>query len=191
MIDVRIMAHPSRRDNVERVLKKLALPADVVVYDDREHGGDAMYTARKAWTAPLPNGCTHRIVMQDDVEPCVGFLEIAETVAKKHTAEVVSFFHMIPCRTSSRYVRLPELSACAIMLPAKYVLPCWDRIANLPEEAQEHDDGCIFMWATENGVPIVHTIPALVQHIGDNSLVGHTGQRMAPDYTDNPTLEGW
>ena len=44
-IDIKIMAHPSRRDNVLKVLKQLNMDESIVVYDDRENGGDALYTA--------------------------------------------------------------------------------------------------------------------------------------------------
>ena len=65
--DLRIMAHSSRRDMVMRLLKQLDMGEEIVVWDDREDGGDAIYTAEKAWRSPLSPGITHRVVIQDDV----------------------------------------------------------------------------------------------------------------------------
>lgn len=199
MIDVRIMAHPSRRENVERILAALSLPDSVVTWDDRETVGDAMYTARRTWMQPIPEGCTHRLVLQDDVETCDRFLELAEQVAAKHPAQVVSFFHCEPYPQSARYVRTRRVWGCAVMIPAALVPQCWEYIEHIPERSwchhpeliMPHDTDCITAWASGKGVPIINTVPALVQHIGDVSLVGITEKRIAPDYTKTPPTTGW
>lgn len=199
MIDVRIMAHPSRREHVEHILAVLSLPEDAVAWDDRETTGDAMYTSLKAWTQPLPDGCTHRLVLQDDVEPCDNFLEIAEQVAANFPAQIVSFFHCERYPDGTRYKRTSFLWGCAVMLPATLVKNCWDFIERIPEQPwyrnagdiMHHDDNCILAWAVFNEVPIINTVPALVQHVGDMSLVGTAEKRTAPDYTKTPPTTGW
>lgn len=199
MIDIRIMAHPSRRKNVEQILTTLSMSEDIVVWDNRENGGDAMYAASKAWTQPLPNNCTHRLVLQDDVVVCDNFLEIAEQVAEKHTMQIVSFFHCEQYPNTVRYKHTNFLWGCAVMIPANLVPQCWEYINQIPsfhwykhvKDIIKHDDDCIVAWAVENNIPMVNTVPSLVQHIGDDSLVGCKEKRIAQDFVKSPPLTGW
>ena len=199
MVDIRIMAHPSRHKNVERILSTLSLPLDVVSWDDRKCGGDAMYTAKKAWTSPIPNGCTHRLVLQDDIEVGDNFLEIIEMVAKKHPSQIVSLFHCEQYSNELQYVYTNMLWGCAIMMPLELTTQCWNYIEHIQERpwfknAQDiilYDDNCIVAWAVESQIPIVNTIPSLVQHIGDNSLVGCKEKRIAKDFIKSPPIIGW
>lgn len=199
MIDVRIMAHPSRQKNVERILSALSLPEDIVSWDDREHGGDAMYVARKAWTQPIPEGCTHRLVLQDDVDVCDNFLSIAEKVAQNNTNQIVSFFHCEKYPDDVRYIRTRMLWGCAVMMPVNHVILCWDYIEHIPEQPWyryagdilRHDDNCIVAYAVENQIPMINTVPSLVQHIGDDSLVGIKEKRISQDFVKSPPVVGW
>lgn len=199
MIDIKIMAHPSRRKNVEKILIALSLPEKTVSWDDRKYGGDAMYTARKAWTQPIPDWCTHRLVLQDDIEVCDNFLEIAEKVADKYTNQIVSFFHCERYSENVRYVHTRMLWGCAVMIPANLVSSCWDYIEHIPEQpwyrnAQDilrHDDNCIVAWAVENQIPMINTVPSLVQHHGDDSLIGCKEKRIAQDFVKSPPITGW
>ena len=200
MIDIRIMAHPSRRENVMKTLSALNLTEEVVTWDDREQGGDAMYTAKKAWNTPMPEGCTHRLVLQDDIELCDNFLEIVNQVAEKHPSEVVSLFHCEEYPKHMKYVRTGRLWGCAVMIPAILVPACWEYIETIPElpmfkkvadKIMPHDNDCIMIWATNNNIPIINTVPSLVQHIGDDSLVGAQEKRVATDFIKSPSVIGW
>lgn len=198
-VDICIMAHPSRADNVERLREALCLPNASIFWDDREVGGDAMYTARKAWQSPLPEGCTHRLVFQDDAEVCDGFLDILETVARKHPNEVVTFFHEGTIDTTERYYPHVFTVGCAIMIPAKMLDDLWWFVDNRMEvyckpqleEILKRDTSCIRVWMRNRFVKCYTTVPSLVQHIGDNSLVGINRKRVSDDFTMNPPLEGW
>lgn len=192
------MAHPSRIDNVNQTLSKLSLQEDIVSWDDRENGGDAIYTAHKAWTSPIPSNATHRLVLQDDIEICNDFITIAEMVADKHNNQVVSFFHCEEYPENSRYNKTQKIWGCAVMLPIHMVKPCWDFIEYMktrPEIYNEcylkHDTVAMRMWAEKHEISVINTSPSLVQHIGDISLVGNEKRRIAPDYCENPPLFGW
>lgn len=195
MIDIRIMAHPSRKENVNYILNRLSLSEDSVVWDDRPGGGDATYTARKAWCHPLPEGCTHRLVLQDDIEICENFLNIVEQVAAKHTDKLVSFFHTEGVMIE-RYNRTPKVWGQALMFPVHLIRPCWNFIDNTvlkwyKYDVWRHDTLCIRLWAEHHGIHVINTSPSLVQHIGDISLVGIDKERIATDYTKEPPLNGW
>jgi hypothetical protein len=200
MVDIRIMAHPSRRENVIKILSKLSLQEDVVIWDDRENGGDAMYTAKKAWTSPVPNGCTHRLVLQDDIEICDNFIDIVEQISKKNTSQIVSLFHCEKYEDNIRYISTRRLWGCAIIMPVSFIPLCWEYIEHIPEKPwcgdnaetiMRHDNDCIALWSIDNSIPVINTIPSLVQHIGDNSLVGIKEIRIAQDFIKSPPLTGW
>lgn len=200
MVDIRIMAHPSRRENVMRILSKLSLQEDIIIWDDRENGGDAMYTAKKAWTSPVPNGCTHRLVLQDDIEICDNFIDIVEQISKKNTSQIVSLFHCEKYENDVRYISTRRLWGCAIMMPISFIPLCWEYIEHIPEKPwcgdnaetiMRHDNDCIALWSIDNSIPVINTIPSLVQHIGDDSLVGIKEKRIAQDFIESPPLTGW
>ena len=199
MIDIRIMAHPSRRENVMKMLQALNLSEDVVAWDDRPGKNDAMYTARKAWTAPIIDGYTHRLVLQDDGELCDNFLEIAEQVAAKHPREIVSFMHEGEIPGDGRYRSHVFSVGVALMIPVLLLDDLWWFVDNrlpvvaLPNlhEIIKHDTTCIRYWLRYRHIPCITTVPSLVQHIGDESLVGIDRKRIAPDYTKTPPLCGW
>lgn len=198
-VDICIMAHPSRVENVRKICDVLDLTDDAIFWDDREVGGDAMYTARKAWQSPIPENCTHRLVLQDDVEMCNDFLSILPSVAAKHPLSVVTFMHEGVIETDSRYHPHVFSVGCAIMIPVKMLDDLWWFVDNRMEvyckprlEAiLKRDTSCIRVWMRERHVDCYTTVPSLVQHIGDDSLVGIDRRRVAPDFTMNPPLTGW
>ena len=200
MIDVRIMAHPSRADNVKVMLQDLKLSDEIVVWDDRINGGDAMYTARKAWLYPITDGCTHRIVLQDDAELCDGFLTIVEKVAEKYDDSIVSFFHMETYVGNNRYEQCNLGGGIALMMPVKMIYQFFDYVdkgiymhctRDLAERILKADTISIRSWMKHEHIPCVTTVPSLVQHLGNVSLVGIDRKRVALDYTKNPPTTGW
>lgn len=184
-----------------KILDVLSLSEENVVWDDREKGGDAMYTAKKAWNLPIPDECTHRLVLQDDIEICDNFIEIIEKISKNHFNEIISFFHCEEYNNKSRYIHAKRLWGCAIMMPKHLVPKCWTYIENILEEPwikrdglefiALHDNDCIMLWAIKEQIPVINTIPSLVQHIGDNSLVGFTEIRISKDFIKIPPIIGW
>jgi hypothetical protein len=76
--DIHIYGVHERDDMINSTAEKLGLGCKNIHYDDREERGLMMYTAKKAWLAPIPEGITHRIALADDVEVCDNFKEICE-----------------------------------------------------------------------------------------------------------------
>lgn len=201
-VDIRITAHPSRMENVSKMLYALQMDESIVVWDDRETGGDGMYTARKAWTAPLPEGCTHRLVMPDDLTLCNHFVQIVNAVAASNPRAVVSISHgSAHPAVWRRYAPSPRIWGWGIMIPADMVGACWRFIERFPDdfhgevkrqpEITKHDTAMVWWWAAYHRIPIVDTVPSLTQHIGDKSLIGITERRVSPDFTMEPPLDGW
>lgn len=197
MIDIKIMAHPKRKENVQKMLKSLDMNESIVCWDDRPNGGDAMYTARKAWLSPLSNECTHRLVLQDDVELCDDFIKHATAIADRHKTHAVSFIHFMnpknyPNHRNTPYYKLTNMPGCAIMLPRDIIKPCMDWCEKSDDEIlKPHDDLMISKWCRENNVLMVGTMPCIVQHIGMDTLLKATydWDRICENYSSNPIVD--
>ena len=194
-IDIRIMAHPSRRENVLKVLEQLNMDESIVVYDDREYGGDALYTARKTWLSPVPLGTTHRLVLQDDVLLCDNFLSIICDIVNTLPDKVLSLFNLIPYDLIKDreccYKKYETLAGQAIIMPVIYIKECWQWIdANCGE--CKHDDIMISKYCKHHGIGLFTTIPPIVQHLGDTEYQSllpakHIGLRISTTYVQHPT----
>ena len=85
------------------------------------------------------------------------------------------------------------------MIPVKLLDDFWWFVDNrLPviakprlNELLKHDTTCMRYWLRYRNIPCVTTVPSLVQHIGDNSLVGINRKRISKDYTKTPPTTGW
>lgn len=201
--DIRIMAHPSRRDMVMRLLEQLGMGEEIVVWDDRESGGDAIYTAEKAWRSPLSPGITHRVVLQDDVIVSKNFLKICGDIINTVPDKPVSLFNMFVGdlpeygHKTCCYFVTHEMCGPGIVMPVKYIDNCWEWI----NERQEYGDYCpcddimITRYFETHGVTAYTTIPSIVQHISDSghkSLitvcgnVKYLGDRISGTFRDEP-----
>lgn len=194
-VDIRIMAHPSRRENVLKILEQLNMDESIVTYDDRENGGDALYTARKTWLTPVPPDKTHRLVLQDDVLLCDNFISIVHDVVNTLKDDVITLFNPIPNNLIKDkeccYKRFERLSGCAIIMPVLYIDKCWEWIDAHCED-NKCDDLLITEYCKKHYIKTFTTIPALVQHLGDTEYhsllpVKYPGVRVAPTYVQTPT----
>jgi len=166
VLDYRIFGVPERMEWIERNKEILGLPPDRIILDP-EHEG-CLATARRAWSVPARG--THVVVLSDDVELCVGFTDYSTRIARAHPDEIISLF---PIQFSDRrsvsryprrspYVETKSLSGAGIMMKAEYVEPC---LAFWREE-RTGDDTNIQAWAKTQGIQILTTLPAILDHIG-------------------------
>lgn len=180
MIGIRVTAVEARRSMAEHLQEKLNLPDSHIIYDDRPGGGNAMYTVKKAWRDPLEEGETHRVVLNEDVEVCNGFRSICEQIAiAQPDCCMVLFTTALNGHSYDAFIRDLKtpyvdhgvgLFGCAIMLPVKYIEECFSWIeSNCDPDIW--DNAGILSWLRHKGLPIRTTMPLLVQHIGDDSLV--------------------
>ena len=177
MVDIHVYGMHVRDDMIKNLKEKLYLADDCIHYDDRPNGGIMIYTAKKAWLAPVQDGITHRVALADDVDVCDDFWNIAEQIAATRSDDIISFF---PYEfrdenpdlevLDTPYVKTISLFGAAIMMPVKYIVPCFNYIKEHFDDNIADDDG-IMSWAMNNGIKIITTIPATVQHIGDESII--------------------
>lgn len=183
MVGIRVTAVESRRAMAEHLQQRLDLPDEHIIWDDRPQGGNAMYTVKKAWRDPLEEGETHRVVLNEDVEVCNHFHSICEQIAQTHPdCAMVLFTTALDGRGYDEYVRNLQtpyvdhaigLFGCAIMLPTARIGECFGWIEQNCDP-DIWDNAGILAWLRHCGLPIRTTMPLLVQHIGDDSLVDPT-----------------
>lgn len=176
-VDVQIYGVHDREHMITNLLNKLELDKSRVHYDDRPNGGLVIYTAKKAWLAPIPDGTTHRIALADDNDICENFVSIATLIAETHPNDIISFFPYEFMRRNEQiegldtpYFKSHSLFGSAIMMPVKYIEPCFEYIKKQFDDNVPDDDG-IWAWAQKENIRILTTIPAMVQHIGDDSIL--------------------
>ena len=196
-VDIHIYGVHARDDMITATVNKLDLSDDCVHYDDRPNGGFMIYTAKKAWLAPIQDGVTHRVVLADDVEVCGDFLNICKQIAEAHPKSIISFFpyefmkrnHEIEgCDTP--YFKASILSGCGIMMPVEYIEPCFSYIKDRFND-ECPDDFAIQSWADANRIQILTTIPALLQHIGDESIANKGCFIRRTVYYENNPVSDW
>lgn len=194
--DIHIYGVHNRAAMITETVRTLGLSEAAVHYDDRQNGGPMLYTAQKAWLADVPDGITHRIVLQDDVMVCNDFQKIATQIAETHSKDIINFFpfgfqERIPQieGQDTPYFLANPLSGCGIMMPVEYIEPCFDYISTHLDE-NTPDDTAIQEWARYAGIKVITTIPALIQHIGDKSIANKGASiRRTVYYDENPQAD--
>lgn len=197
MIDVvrfgiMVMHHPSRETTIRPLVRALGSDNVIVVTDPApEQEGNAWRTAREAWSRPHTHGDTHRIVVQDDAWPCRGFNEVAARVIAHYPHSAIAFWvgedHVdMPLlrRWGGRICPIDQQTSwcptVALSLPIHHALEV-GRHGDECHPESRHDDQIIACYLRSAGVPLLATVPSLVDHLGAPSLTGlaHQGVRKA------------
>lgn len=191
--DIRIMAHPSRKENVLKILSQLKMDESIVVYDDRGlDKADALYTAKKTWLSPISDPLvTHRIVLQDDTLLADNFLRKCNDIICTIPDNPVTLFNTLRKDSfevknkTSVYFTAPEVNGVCIIMPIQYIQPCWQWIDENPFCLC--DDIMIDRYFSHIKKQIYTVVPCLVQHIGgNNSLISIHGK--TPSYLNSPRI---
>lgn len=136
-----------------------------------------------------PPGASHRVILQDDVELCGGFLSALELALAARPDSIVALF--VP--TALRHSSLRLLEACgrneawvvigtvetwipvvALAWPVRLIpdFAAWGR-RTYPPEARRADDAIVGRYVRERGETVWATVPSLVEHPDDvESLLG-------------------
>lgn len=171
-VDIKIMAVKPRRNMVLKMCEQMGLKEeDTVIYDDRPNGGGTLYTCRKCWEAPVPDGVTHRLVLQDDVLLCDNFVSIMNKIVNVHPEFIFTLFcprlrfeHAV---AESPYIIIKGWNTWGPgnMMPVKYIKPMFDFVDSELGADFPFDDGIYSWWAKREKVYIASTIPSTVQHL--------------------------
>lgn len=184
-LDIRIMAVKSRKKNVRTLLKALNLDDAAVTWDDRKEGGDALYTARKAWLSPWPKGCTHRIVLADDAKVCKNFRAIALQLAKRCPDDIFTLFHPSEFVPGGPIARVCSKMAfgVGIMLPRALIRPIFE----FP--IRKEDDMSVTFYCYQHELQILTPMPSIVQHLDEGSLLGSASGIVSKSFVDEPVMD--
>lgn len=196
-ISAAIMHHPRRAERIPSLVRACAPLTPSVVADPEPDGRPSpLRTAKRAWAA-IDDGATHHLVLQDDVRLVPGFAaQLHEAVAGR-PAHGVSLFSLWHTPHNSYLVRRAAVAGVAyaplspyewtptqaFALPVEHARALADYLAGIPDEVQD-DDEMVVIFCRERGIPVVATVPHLMDHGHAESLVaGHSNGLRATVYT--------
>lgn len=166
--DIRIMAHPKRKNIIEEFCKKYNIAQDCISYDD---SGSALNGARRAYLAPIDDNVTHRLILQDDVLIVNNFFDIVQKNIEMFPHAVFSYYEGRDVTFADKikpspYIKMQGCCICglAVVMPKDFIHPCFSWIDdNFPAD-YKHDDCAIGLYCLLHGISVFSTIPSLVQH---------------------------
>lgn len=185
-VDFRIMAVRQRREKyILPMLKSLGMDESIVLYDDeynkKEKNINAYRCCKRAFL--LPTTKTHVCVLQDDLELCDNFVEIAEKCAETFPNAVFSFYQS----TLTEADKLPDspyvkINGCGmygqcIMIPSSIINIMFDWIDCNYGLDYTHSDIPIGAFCLKNNVSVMATNPCILQHLAHNdSAMGYNNK---------------
>lgn len=178
MVEIRIRTCQTRAGMAEKLRTELGLPESSVFVDDRENGGNPLYMWFKM-TENLPADATHICLLDDDTETAAGFKDIVDQITQAHgecafslfTTDLNSrYFDEFIKDLQSPFLRCTRLFGCAVVLPVSVVHECFAWIRSNLDTESVHDAFAVQEFLEQKGIPILTTVPGLIQHIGDQSL---------------------
>lgn len=187
-ISCAVMSHPRRVETARRLAESLPDLSATVVMDPAPEGAPStLRTSLAAWAA-MPGWATHHLVLQDDAEPRPGMVEALTALVAARPGEPLSLFCEWGSATATmaRWAALGGygLAECVdqyvptvgFLLPAAVAR---ELVAAVTHEGQEEepDDEALARFLERTGRAALVTVPNLVEHDGDLSLVGN-GHRM-------------
>lgn len=198
--DIKLYGVEERMPMINNVANKLDLAVDDIFLDDRPMGGDAFYTSKKALQAEPKYEITHRIILQDDIEVCNNFKQIAAEIITAHPDKIIALFpwdfylKIVTDKNQELAKQTPyianskHITGCGFILPYEYIKQYISYAEAHKNDKDFYEDRAWFNWANENNITILNTIPALIQHLGDDSLVfkDKTFIRRTKFYQENP-----
>ena len=171
MISFRIFGVREREENI--IITSKQIPSCTVVYDEKHEG--CFPTAKRAWTIPTSEEWT--CCLTDDVMLCDGFVTICEKMVQTHPDKIISLFPFDYMEESgfanslaTPYVEARIVSGCGIILRTEWIHDLF-QYSYYAHNDTLSDDDCIKRFADRFSIPTITTIPATLQHIGDQSIM--------------------
>ncbi|SNS43328.1 hypothetical protein [Actinomadura mexicana] len=186
-ISAAIMHHPRRAERIPSLVRACAPLVPAVVPDPEPDGRPSpLRTAKRAWAA-IGGDATHHLVLQDDVRPAPGFAAQMREAVGRRPSHGVALFCLWHTPHNSYLVRRAAVAGAAyaplslhewtptqgFVLPVEHAHALADYLAGIPDEVQD-DDEMVVVFCRERGIPVVATVPHLMDHGHAESLVeGH------------------
>lgn len=142
------------------------------------------------------NRSSWSMLIQDDVEPCDDFKNIVGQIMDTHPDTIFSFFpyyymdKTIEVDRDNPFWEAEVVSGCCIAVPNKYI----DEMVRYMRR-QKHlscgEDLVIGWFARENKIPVLTTIPAIIQHVGDISVLDPSKPIRRTQYFERELMANW
>ena len=190
-ISIAVMHCPTtgrRRFNVERFIFEFGVHniqhkvVDFQVFSDWYEKG-AWWNARRCWMWGLSTGCTHHLVIQDDIQTCENFIDTLKHCIETYPEYPLGLYaNRKICEQARkkdiRWVQIPDgVWGQAIVLPQSMIADflSWEKKHVRPDF--KHDDSRLAMYLVEKKIPAMCPMPSLVEHIGaSHSIVGQSNK---------------
>ena len=144
----------------------------------------------------MPEKCTHRLVLQDDVMLCNNFQKIVTKAVEKHPDAVWTLYssrlkseHMTK---NTPYVRIRGngIWGQAIIMPREHIVPCFEWVTKKFGADFPHDDTGIGFYTVEHKVPVFSTFPSTIQHLcPNNSVLGYNNKNKVSKVWQSADIE--
>ena len=182
--DIKIYGIEERKDNILKNKEILELSDNDIFIkqsgDDPKFGRWPYKLSKYIFKQPVPEGITHRLVMQDDNELCPNFKEYLSKIINARPNDIIMLTNLDYMKEDeyikelkSPYIPISHhVSGNALIIPVKYIDEVFgwlDRTYPEIEKGNPHEDAAFAFWAKQAKVNCISTIPSIVQHIGDES----------------------
>jgi hypothetical protein len=199
-LSVVVMHHPRRSENIPALLEACRPLAVRVIVDPEPDGPPSpLRTAKRAWASVAPDA-THHVVLQDDILPMTGFAEHLSRALAARPADGIALSVQQTSPRNSYSVRRAALAGqafagmsvvewtptLAFALPAAQAKALAGFLAGYPDEYVD-DDQLVTAFSAKHGVPVIATVPNLVQHadLVSLSIYADEGRRPVTVYEEN------
>ncbi|MFG1857400.1 hypothetical protein ACGFJT_36585 [Actinomadura geliboluensis] len=184
-----IMHHPRRAERLRALTASFGELRPRIVRDpDPDAAPSPLRTAKRAWAA-IDDDSTHHLVLQDDVVPAPGFARHLHEVVAAHPDHGIAMYSHWNSPHNSYLSRRGAVAGTAcvplsatewtptqgLVLPVAAARRLAAHLAGVPDEAQD-DDEQVVVFCRREGVPVVATVPHLLDHGHDPTIVGHHGR---------------
>lgn len=196
--DIVIYGVKKRLNNIYKLNDKLqkqigSKDIDIkIVLDDRIvnnpfHPNGSYYTAKKAWLSEVSSDVTHRVCLQDDVDISDNFIDVVTKIIDSKPDAIITLMPYLPDvkiedlvdelkHKDTPYIIPSRTSGPGVIIPVKYIKDIFtDKSCTKPRcfyERDDRDEDILFAyWANRNGKSYLSTWPAIILHLGTDSII--------------------
>lgn len=205
--DFKIYGIEERKENILQNKEILNLSDEDVLIQTKEMRAEAYdkwpyKMCKKSFLKPFKAGVTHRVVLQDDVELCPNFAELADKIATTHP-DAVFFLTNLDFKKKNEYadnLKTPYIhvgafiTGCSILVPKKYIKDIFEWFEKTYPQiwiGNPHEDTAFAIYCKAHGIPCLTLVPSLTQHLGDVSTICNYEQPLRTGYFENWDKANW
>lgn len=199
-IVIKIFSCIKRINYAKSLSQKLGIGLDNIWFDSRKDVARSFcYEVANAWESLENNNADWAMLIQDDVEVCNNFIELCNKIVYSHKDTIFSLFPFdyipmlrknVNIDRNNPYWEVDILSGCCIIVPMKYIHDMVKSMRGI-KNAKSGDDQAIAQFAYYNKIPLLTTIPSLIQHIGDVSILDPSKPIRRTQYFEENPVANW